>query len=120
MNFSHDSIVSTTVDHLIQNNFTDIQADIQGYTQPSIITWTNTGQGHIPDITANHNGVYYVFEIETADSINTDHSSSQWKLFSAFATQHNSAFCLVVPRAFETKTKEIIRLLGINVTIWTI
>lgn len=120
MSFSHDSMISTTVDYLFQNKYTDIRADIQGYTQPSIITWTDTGQGHIPDITANYKGVYYVIEIETAGSINNDHSLSQWKLFSAFATQHNSAFCIVVPKAVEIKTKETIRLLGLYANVWTI
>lgn len=119
----HDAMVSFVVAYMKGNSFTDIKADIPGYTQPACIYWTAEGEksGHRPDATGvNQNGVSLLFEVETADTIAIEHTASQWKLFSAFAKQHNKTFYAVVPRGSSAAAQKEIERLGITAKVWEV
>ena len=105
--------------YLYQNGFRDVQADLHGHTQPDIITWTETGRGHIPDVTAN-NGQLHVFEVETDDSIYDQHTEDQWNLFANFAQQHGARFWIVVPKGSESDAQLRLNQLGLQAKIWTV
>jgi len=93
----HDNLVKTVANYLISQNFTDVKADIEGYLQPSKITWTATGEGHIPDVSAIINNTQHIYEIETEETISIEHTKNQFVLFSEFAKGHKAVFHIVVP-----------------------
>jgi hypothetical protein len=94
----HDHIVLAVAKHLTGQNFTEIKADVPNFVSPLKVTWKDTGDGHIPDLTGRDpSGHLYVFEVETEDTIRHSHSASQWKLFSAYARQFDASFYVVVP-----------------------
>lgn len=108
----HDRMVQRVAELLRQNGFSDIRADLMGYRVPERIFWEKTGHGHIPDVTAN--GVNFcVLEVETYDSIDDRHASDQWKLFAAFASQHNAVFYVVIPAGSKSKAVQRLSALGI-------
>lgn len=87
----HDEMVQVVVNDLAQKGYRNIRADLPGQMQPALIRGTK--QDHVPDVTAD--GV--IVEVETADTIAHDHTTSQWSLFSDHAAKSGKAFWVVVP-----------------------
>ena len=94
----HDRMVKQGADHLVQKNYRNVKADFQNWDKPGKITWQNTGEGHIPDLTGEDNpGI--IVEVETSDSISHEHTADQWALFSAYARQYQKEFWVLIPFA---------------------
>jgi hypothetical protein len=105
-------MVSAVARHLAGQKFTGIRADIPHCLTPSKITWKDTGDGHVPDVTGRDpGGHFHIFEVETEDTIRHPHSASQWRLFSAYARQFGASFYVVVPEGLgEAAIAEVGRL----------
>lgn len=116
----HSSMVGTLANHLSGEAYKEIKADHISHTRPDIITWKNTGKGHIPDVTATKDGKQYLFEVETCDSINEQHTEDQWTLFSANAKQYGKIFIVVVPKSCEQDANNRVKSLGVTASVWTI
>lgn len=114
---SHDSMVRKVADHLVQNGFSSVKADLPNWQQPETIVWTHTQQGHRPDVTGVQNGQTFIFEIETEDTIKIEHTSDQWKLFSAFTKTHNAHFYVVVPNGFAGVARQQLMILRLQANI---
>jgi len=114
----HDRVVRALVNLAKSKEYTGIQADHigGGYTQPDVIYWEGQEKsGHIPDIqTSNPKAI---IEVETAESLKSQHSFEQWKLFDAFAKQWEHAFYLGVPLGSEQAAKVALASLGIKATV---
>jgi len=117
---SHDSMVSTLVRHLSANKFTTIKADMADFEKPSSLSWKATGESFIPDVTAFLNQRGYIFEVETEESVSIQHTKDQCKLFSTYAQEHGSTFCVVVPKVSETSARDMLKSIGAIGDIWTI
>ena len=115
----HDRIVTYAANFLVEKGFRNVKADVLGYLTPTKITWTSTGKGHIPDVTGE-DAEFNLFEVETADSIDEEHSEDQWKLFAAFAKQHNAVFWVVVPEGYTLAAQQRLKELKINAKIWEV
>lgn len=109
----HDQLVEYAINFLIGEGFSNVKADLRGCTLPNKITWTSNGKGHIPDVTAK-NGQLFVFEVETADSINDLHTADQWELFSKYVSQHGGEFWVLVPAGSESDAQNRFNQLRIN------
>lgn len=115
----HDDLVAQLITHLEVESFQNIQADLHGYDQPNKIWWKNNpDEKFIPDATATKNDTYYIFEVESAGAIGSDHSDAQWKLFAANANKHNGHFCIYVEEDAETAAKQRVQELGITAEVW--
>ena len=116
----HDILVAQLVSHLESKGFDKIKADIRGYIQPSRFWWKNNPDEKFkPDVTAeDSSGVYYIFEVETSDTITGEHSENQWKLFSAHAKKNNGVFVIYVESGSEDNAKAQTAFLGIDATVW--
>jgi hypothetical protein len=118
---AHDSLVLTAYRALAGDGFTNLRADVGGYTPPERIIWCSTNEGHIPDISATKGGVPYLFEVETPDTINTEHTASQLKLFDAHMANNNGQAWMIVPSIAEKQAKNLIGALGLKKTgVWAI
>jgi hypothetical protein len=53
----------------------DVQADVPGYPQPSTVA------GHRPDLIVEKDGQRTIVEVETKDSLNTEHADAQNSAF---------------------------------------
>lgn len=116
----HDQMVGQVVQFLQSNGYSDIKADITGHQQPTIITWQATGRGHIPDATSVRDKEFFLFEVETIDSINDQHTDDQWNIFATFARQHGANFWVVVPSGSQTAVNRRLALLGLKANVWEI
>jgi len=116
---NHNKIVKTLAEHLIAQNCSNIRADIEGYPSPLKITWTATGNGHIPDVTTE-NGKPQIFEVETEDSIGDNHTEDQWKIFSAHANSNNGVFTVVVPIGCSQAAKTRLVQLNLKAEVWEV
>ncbi len=115
----HDNLVSQLITHLVGDSFQNIKADLSEYDPPDAIWWTNkSDEKFIPDATATKNGVPFIFEIETADSIGIEHSDAQWEIFAASASKNNGHFCLYVEKGAEDAAKQRVLELGITAEVW--
>jgi hypothetical protein len=115
----HDNIVESLVGHLKSNKHINIKADLANHIRPSTIKWKNAKTGHIPDVTSKKDGQAYIFEVETFDSINDQHTEDQWKLFAASARANSKRFILVIPNGSDKKANQRTKELGIEVDeIW--
>jgi len=115
----HDKMIESVVDYLVLKGFRNIKADLSRYTQPTKITWSATGKGHIPDLTAQ-NGKLLIFEVETSDSISHTHTADQWKLFATYANQHGADFWVVVPDGSDSVARSRLNQLGIQAKVWAL
>ena len=91
-----------------------IRADLPGYDQPPVISWSGKTSGHLPDVL----GGGFIVEAETAESLRTAHTESQLRLFEAYATQNNLILVLAVPSAAQQDTRTWLAELGLTGTIW--
>ena len=95
----HDKLVLMMAQHFKQLGYSDIKADIPGWTRPDNIYWTNKpDQKYIPDLTCrNLNGILIILEAETGSTLNDDHTKAQFEIFRAHATNSKGRFEVVVP-----------------------
>lgn len=104
----HDQIVQVVVNHLAQKGYRNIRADLPGHTQPALVHGTR--QDHIPDVTADG----LIVEVETADTIEDDHTTSQWSLFSDHAAKNGKTFWVVVPNGAVAAAQTQLNTLGLT------
>lgn len=110
-------MVAAAARHLVAKGFRDVKADVSGVPQPTKIVWSGTGRGHIPDVTGL-GSEFNLFEVETADSINDEHTADQWGLFSAYAAQHGAVFWVVVPVGSENAAHQRLKDLSLTAKVW--
>ena len=115
----HDQMVAAVAQHLVAKGFRDVRADIPGFPQPEKIVWTGTNRGHIPDA-SGHGDAYCLFEVETADSINDQHTADQWTLFATYAAQHGAEFWVVVPVGYRGAADQRLKDLGLTAKVWEV
>lgn len=115
----HDKMVEYVAKYLEDKGFRDIKADISGFDSPNEITWPATGKGHIPDVTAKGTK-FHIFEVETEDSIDDQHTEDQWKLFATFAKEYAGRFLVVVPNGSGILAKKRLNELGLTAEVWEV
>jgi hypothetical protein len=115
---AHEALVQWLVTQLHAKGYSNIKADLPGWAQPPKITWTSTGEGHIPDASAHAGGRECIFEVETEDTISIEHTKSQLTLFDAYAKQHSAALVVVVPNGSEGDAQRQLATWGLNATVW--
>jgi len=106
--------------HLRHSGHTNVKADLEGYIRPETITGGKTGGGFIPDVTSAC-GKAFIFEVETADSIDEAHTEDQWHSFAADSAAREKNFIVVVPKGTDKQARLRAKALGIAVKdVWTI
>ncbi len=114
----HHNLITMMVNHFSSQGYRNIKADVPGKLPPDIIIGTK--QNHIPDLTADNDGVKIILEAETASSIFDAHTVSQWSLFSDAAAKSGGQFHVVIPKRSRASAQQRISVLGIVVhEIWT-
>jgi hypothetical protein len=118
----HDYMVGQIVSHLRQKNFQNICADhLERFRRPELIYWSTTKEGYIPDVSATGtDGTPFLFEVESAVDLASEHAQSQRRLFSANATQHSKRFVLVVQADHRIYAESLVRQEGVQAEIWTV
>ena len=114
----HDLMILSLVEHLKEQEYKNIKADLPDHEKPDGIPWGNNIPKHFPDVTARKNGTFHIFEVETVDSISEDHSHHQWLAFSEFTQNTKSVFVLVVPKGYENIALDILSEKNILARIW--
>lgn len=114
----HSALIGMMVRHFANQGLRNIKADMPSMPTPDIINGTR--QNHRPDLTAEKNGVTVILEAETGSTITSEHTASQWSLFSDAAQKAGGEFHVVVPKGCRGSAEERVAALGINIkTIWT-
>ena len=114
----HTDLIQMMVNHFNSEGYRNIKADISGMTTPDVIYGTK--QNHVPDLTAQKNGITVILEAETSGSIHDSHTASQWSLFADVANNDGGEFHIVVPKGSRSDAKQRAANLSINIdTIWT-
>lgn len=115
----HRNLIRMMADHFVIIGYTDIKADLDGYTQSSQLGH------HIPDLSARKsNGTFIVLEAETCETIAHDHATSKWRDSYNNARRMGGEFHIVVPRFCDNKdmvqkVQETLNKLSISVDeIW--
>jgi hypothetical protein len=86
-------MVREMAEKLRADGYSDVRADDIGWNScPDPIA------GRIPDVTALTSvGHPIIVEVETAESINTAETRSQWRAFSMYARRERGVFWVLVP-----------------------
>ena len=113
----HDHMVTLAARHLVAKGFRDVRADLAGWSRPQLITWTRTGRGHRPDLTAEGSELN-LFEAETTDSIFDQHTRDQWMLFATFARESSGKFWVIVPRGSGVAASRRLDELSVGARVW--
>jgi hypothetical protein len=104
----HDSMVRALANELMSQGYY-VYADISGFTQPQEI------RGYIPDIIAVKEKSTVIAEAETCDTIDTEHTREQYKVFS---TVPGTDFHVIVPESCLTSAQYYANIWGISVDYW--
>lgn len=116
----HDEMIVALTSHLRHNGHTNVRADIEGYVKPDSIMGGKAGEGFIPDVTSSY-GKEFIFEVETADSIDEAHTGDQWHSFAADSAACDKNFIVVVPKGADKQARLRAEILGIAVKdVWTV
>jgi len=96
----HDALVLMMARFFIKEGYSDIRADIPGWLRPDGICWTDKPEHkYFPDLTCTDNsGKLVILEAETCESLATQHTKAQFRIFSAHASNTNGRFEVVVPK----------------------
>ena len=96
----HDQLVLMMAQHFNKLGYTNIKADITGWTKPDFIFWlSNKEKKFFPDLTCrDDNGKFIILEAETCSTLNIDHTKEQFEIFRAHASKQNGRFDVVVPK----------------------
>jgi hypothetical protein len=108
----HDELVLMMARYFKQLGYTEIKADIPGWTKPDSVYWkSDPSNVYYPDLTCRDtNGVYIILEAETCSTLNDQHTHEQFSIFRAHATNVNGRFEVVVPRLCSgNDARELIR-----------
>ena len=110
----HDGMVSNTAVHLKNNNYVNVKADVTSFFSPDKII------NHRPDLSASKGLYEYIFEVETSDTINIDHTRKQWKEFGNYAALSSyRKFVVIVPsKKYEKEAQMVLNELSVNADIW--
>jgi hypothetical protein len=108
----HDQIVQAMVNYLARRGIPNIRADLAGYAQPALVKGTK--RDHIPDVTAN--GV--IIEVETAETTNSNHTTSQWTLFADHAAKCGQSFWVAVPHDSMAAAQTRLNELGLHAEVY--
>ena len=116
---NHDDLVIMMVNYFEKQGYTNIRADIENYPAPPIITGQD--QNHRPDLLCDKTSyTQIILEAETDDTIDDEHTASQWALFANWANRHNNEFHLVVPKGYRDAAERRLGELNISAhKIWT-
>lgn len=109
-----EQIVHSVADHLKQEGFSSVRANVEGFSRPGRIKWEESDEGVVPDMTGEHNGCTYVFAIETRDRIEPHEVEDRWRLLSVHAKRHNGKFYLVIPEAKAGYIQSFVEKSGVN------
>lgn len=121
----HDSMIIQLVQHLRAKGFSNIKADhIHGADRPEKILQPGAffnGAGHVPDVTATDMfGQRHVFEVETSDSISTQHAASQIRTFATSGSLLSPVKCVVVvPSSSQHEARRVVAALRVKADVWT-
>lgn len=109
----HQTMVQGMASHLIQQRYTSVLADHPGWACPAQIV------NHIPDVTAvRADGVGYVLEVETCETISDAHTHSQWSEFAWYAANNGYIFAVYVPQVCLQQSQQQATAWGIRVGEW--
>lgn len=109
----HLNLITTRIRGYNNDGHTNIKADhTEDYIQPDEI------YDHIPDITSSKDGIMYITEAETEETIGTEETAKQWKSFSNYASEINGKFHVVVPESCLEDAQYFAEQEGINIDYW--
>ena len=104
----HDELVRMMANYFKSLGYTEIRADIPEYETPAEIHWTNQPQQRYrPDLTCRMNDTartLIILEAEICNSLTGEHTTQQFRIFRANATQNRGQFHVVVPRVCGTES----------------
>lgn len=95
----HDQLILMMARHFKQQGFTEIKADMPGWTKPDYIYWTsNKNNRYYPDLTCyDSDGTSIILEAETCNTLSDQHTHKQFEIFRAHANKEKGRFEVVVP-----------------------
>ena len=99
-NTDHTQLILMMVQYFKSLGYTNIKADITGWSKPEGIYWmSNPNNVYYPDLTCNDtDGIPIILEAETCGSLYDSHTHEQFSIFRAHATNNHGRFEVVVPR----------------------
>jgi len=119
----HDHIVELLANGLYAHNrnpkmedLSDIRADIDGFRRPDRLTLEGEEEGDVPDATAV-GAQLMIYEVETPDSINHEHTEKQWEFFARYAELNNAVFHVVCPPMAMGDARRRLKELSINAKV---
>jgi hypothetical protein len=113
---TREELIRRTTALLRTSEIFDVRADLKGYAAPSRVFWQRTGEGHLPDVT----GGRYVIQVETAASLELEHTRARCELFSAFTREHRYSFVVVVPEGYKRRMEWQLAQWSIAATVWQV
>jgi len=114
----HVDLITMMVSYFMGQGYQNIKADVGEMMRPDLIYGTK--KDHIPDLTAQKDGVTVILEAETSGSIHEGHTASQWLLFADVAKKNGGEFHVVVPKGLREDAAQLAASLSIRIdTIWT-
>jgi hypothetical protein len=114
---THDTMVQVKSILLKFDKFNDIRANIPSNPdKPAAISLCDSTTDYIPDITAVRDKLTF-FEVETADSLQTEAAQTRWRQLSGYCKENDVVFRIVVPKGQASETQTIIDKLQIDANI---
>ena len=92
-----------------RNQRVTVWADLPASNKPGPVN------GHIPDVLAQGLFTRVITEVETCDSLNSEHTRAQWRSFSSVA---GAEFHVLVPKSCLGQAQRLAAQWGVRVDKW--
>jgi Holliday junction resolvase len=113
----HDEMIRNLVQNLGEKGFTDIRAShIEEYVdhRPEKIALDGVPREYGPDIFAVRDGIRYIFEVETPDSIGGANAAEEFRVLATRAAEKDNYVYVVVPPECRAAAEWMIRKLDLT------
>ncbi len=110
-----EALLLALIERLERRGYADMKVSaLEGYEgrRPAIIFWEDTDIGFVPDVSAARDGLRFIFQVETAQSLQGEDARQRIALFCAYAAYYRSPYCLVVPEEARDEAGLAVRLAG--------
>lgn len=114
MDGAHAELVERLAELLRAEGWDDVRADLTGAIRPAPVRVAGTGELRRPHVSAQRAGQLALFEVESADTVDSAATADRWPILARHAAACGAAFFVVVPAGSRSAAEMRLRELAVD------
>ena len=119
----HDALLLNLGEFCLEQGFSELRLDLPDAfcARPDTLRLLQSDQFETPDASGMFEGQEYIFEVETEDSVEDEHTVSQWRIIAEYTAETGKKMVIAVPgQAVETVWRRLEELGIKGAEVWAL